>query len=99
MGKIKLKSNISKEAEEDNFPIAHVPTRTEVKRQQYKDQLFGDYSDIKPMLQRVGGTMIRQEEHLTSGDWQTYDKNEWTKMKERASSSFNSKNNTSYYWH
>jgi hypothetical protein len=56
MGKIKLKSNISKEAtEEDSFPVAHVQTRKEQQAQRSRDREFGDYSDIKSVLRRVVG--------------------------------------------
>jgi hypothetical protein len=77
--------------------IARGPTREERKQQQQRDREFGDTSDIDSMLQRVRGTIIKQETHLPKGgDMETYDKNEWTRLNKK---SHNKTNNTYYSWH
>jgi len=68
---------------EEEFPVAHVPTRTERAEQQRKEQEFGDYSDLKPILQKVRGYMVSQETYLPKGDLQTLSDEEWKTQREK----------------
>jgi len=80
-----VESSVPKDVEEQIFPIAHVPTRTEQREQRIKDREFGNYDDIKPMLRKVGGTMIKQEEHLPTtsvNDKQTLSRQEPDQQRE-----------------
>jgi hypothetical protein len=103
MGTIKYKSklpfgpdNKPLDGKDLEFPVAHTPSRKERQRQQRKNEEFGNYDDIKPMLRKVGGTMVSQTEHLPQGDTPTYYNNEWTKLNEK---SYNRNTNTYYTWH
>jgi|SRR5215211_1969765 len=90
---------------EENIPIAHLPTRDERKQQQQKEQEFGNYDDIKPMLRKVGGTLMKQEEipkPQNVDDKQTFTKDEWSAIREGEKAkvrSVNVKSNTWYSWH
>ena len=68
---VKVKKEL-KDNEEDNpnqnFPIAHTPTRSEQFQQRMEQQKFGNYDDIKGMLKRVGDSMKNQVEHLPQGN-------------------------------
>jgi hypothetical protein len=79
--------------------IAHMPTRQERKEQEQKNKEFRDYSDIKPMLRRIGGTMISQEEQLPKqGDTPVLTPDEMKAEKIKVKS-VNTVNNSWYSWH
>jgi hypothetical protein len=88
----------TKVVEEENFPVAHKPTRAEEMEKRLKEKQFGDYSDIKDMLVKSRATLISNEEYLPKGDLATYSNEELSKMKQTRRS-YNSFSNTSYYYY
>ncbi|MDQ3966770.1 MAG: hypothetical protein M3275_00060 [Thermoproteota archaeon] len=101
--KIPLKTIPPKNADEQepNIPIARKPTRKEEKEQRAHNKQFGDYSDIKRLLDKKGATLISNEEYLPKGDKEVLSRQDLEHQRESRMKvrSYNRNSNTWYSWH
>jgi hypothetical protein len=98
MGNIKQKEQVNQNPDNDIFVKPLSKSRKEELAERRRQKGQASYDDIKNMLQNVGGHIVASEEYLPPGDWQTYNKNEWTRLNEK-SVAHRREGSTYYTWH
>lgn len=92
---IKQKEKISKNPDEEIFIIPLWKSRNQELADRMRQREFPGSDDILPLLEKVGGTLIRSEEYLPNVDKETMSSEELYKERE----SRNKSQNRYWTWH
>jgi hypothetical protein len=82
MGSIKQKENINKNPDDEFFIMPVWKTRTQELADRMRQREFPGSDDILPMLEKVGGTLVKSEEYLPGAGKETMSNEESDKERE-----------------
>jgi hypothetical protein len=95
MGSIKQKEKINKNPDDEIFIIPVWKSRNQELADRMRQREFPGSDDILPMLEKIGGTLIRSEEYLPVVGKETMSNEEFAKQRE----SRNKFQNRYWTWH
>jgi hypothetical protein len=79
---IKQKEKINKNPDDEIFIIPLGKTRNQELADRMRQREFPGSDDILPMLEKIGGTLIKSEEYLPTCDKETFSKQELDQRRE-----------------
>jgi hypothetical protein len=82
MGSIKQKEKINENPDDEIFIMPVWKSRNQELADRMRQREFPGSDDILPMLEKVGGTLIRSEEYLPTRDKETMSNKELDKERE-----------------
>lgn len=82
VGTIKQKEKINENPDDEIFIMPVWKSRNQELDDRRRQREFPGSDDILPMVEKVGGTLIKSEEHLPPGDKETLSKQEFDQRRE-----------------